>query len=237
MSENSRSFSPLYAVHTEEANMKILNWNLSPRAEKEKNMAKSAHNILLPLIPEKEFKHGSDEKSFYCVWIWSSTPNMLLCLLVSIDATQRRCGRTSTTVYRLFVFEDAGIIYVRAIVFRLCIQYGTRANCSRKVREIESSSWERWLGWRGRRMMICKRPVPPDDHLQEARSSGCSFTRGLSLQIIICKWPDPPDDHLQEAVSSGWSFARGWILRMIIWRGWILRMIICKRADPQDDHL
>ena len=124
MSENSRSFSPLYAVHTEEANMKILNWNLSPRAEKEKNMAKSAHNILLPLIPEKEFKHGSDEKSFYCVWIWSSTPNMLLCLLVSIDATQRRCGRTSTTVYRRFVFEDEGIIYVRAIVFRYFIQNG-----------------------------------------------------------------------------------------------------------------
>ena len=48
----------------------------------------------------------------------------------------------------------------------------TRANCSRKVREIESRSWERWLGWRGWRTVICKRPVPLYDHLQEAGSSG-----------------------------------------------------------------
>ena len=38
------------------------------------------------------------------------------------------------------------------------------------------------------RMIICKRQVPPDYHLQEA---------------------GPPDDHLQEAGPSGSSFARG----------------------------
>ena len=53
-----------------------------------------------------------------------------------------------------------------------CSAGKTRANCSRKVREIESGSWERWLGWQGWQIIICKRPVPPDDHLQEPRSSG-----------------------------------------------------------------
>ena len=33
-------------------------------------------------------------------------------------------------------------------------------------------------------MIICKRPVPPDDHLQEAGHSGYSS----------CKRPAPPDD-------------------------------------------
>ena len=41
---------------------------------------------------------------------------------------------------------------------------GTRTKCSRKVRDIESGSWQRWLGWRGWWMVICKRPVPLDDH-------------------------------------------------------------------------
>ena len=61
----------------------------------------------------------------------------------------------------------------------------TRTNCSRKVREIESGSWQRWLGWQGWQMIICKRPVPPDDHMQEARSSKWSFERGQIM--IICK--------------------------------------------------
>ena len=100
----------------------------------------------------------------------------------------------------------------------------TRANCFRKVHEIESRSWERWLGWR---LIICKRPVPPDDHLQEARSSRWSFARGRILWMTICKWPVPPKDHLQVARSSGWSFARG----QIFW------LIIFKRPDPLDDHL
>ena len=45
------------------------------------------------------------------------------------------------------------------------------------------------------RMIICKRPVPPVDHLQKAGH---------------------PVDHLQTAGQSGSSFARGWSLRMII---------------------
>ena len=76
-------------------------------------------------------------------------------------------------------------------------------------------------------MIICKRPDPPDDHLQVARSSGWSFQRGRVLRMIICKRQDPQDGHLQEACSSKWSFASSWILRMII----------CKWPDPPDDHL
>ena len=56
--------------------------------------------------------------------------------------------------------------------------YKTRTNCSRKVRETESGSWQSWLGWRGWQMIICKRPVPPDNNLQKARPSGWSFARG-----------------------------------------------------------
>ena len=43
--------------------------------------------------------------------------------------------------------------------------YKTRTNCSGKVRETESGSWQSWLGWRGWQKIICKRPVSPDDHL------------------------------------------------------------------------
>ena len=35
-------------------------------------------------------------------------------------------------------------------------------------------------------MIICKRPDPQDDHLQEARSSGWSFAKGWILRMIIC---------------------------------------------------
>ena len=132
-----------------------------------------------------------------------------------------------------------------------------RANCSRKVREIESRYWEGWIGWQGWRMIICKRSVPPDDHLQEARSSGLLFARGRILWMIICEWPIPQNDHLQVARSFEWSFARGWILQMVICKrpdspddllkeagssGWsfasgqIHRMVICKRLDPLDDN-
>ena len=75
-------------------------------------------------------------------------------------------------------------------------------------------------------MIFCKRPVnpddhlqdlvQPDDHLQEASPSRWSFARGRSLQMIICKRPANSDDHLQEAILSGWSFARGWSIQMII---------------------
>ena len=101
----------------------------------------------------------------------------------------------------------------------------TRTYISRKVREIESGSSQRWLGWRGDGwsflrgqplwMIICKRLVPPDDQLQEAGPYKWLFARGRSLLMIICKRLAPPDDHLQEASSSGWSFVRGRPLRMV----------------------
>ena len=77
------------------------------------------------------------------------------------------------------------------------------------------------------RMIICKRPVPPDDHLQEASPSVSSFARGRPLRMTICKRSVPSDHHLQEAGPSGWSSARGRSL-------WI---IICKRPTTPDDHL
>ena len=62
----------------------------------------------------------------------------------------------------------------------------TRANCSRKVREIESGSWQMQLGWRDWQMIICKRPAPQVDHLQEAGHSEWSFARDWPLWMIIC---------------------------------------------------
>ena len=53
------------------------------------------------------------------------------------------------------------------------------------------------------RMIICKRLVPPDNHLQEGGPSRWSFARGRSLWMIICRRSIPPDDHLQEAGPSG----------------------------------
>ena len=53
------------------------------------------------------------------------------------------------------------------------------------------------------RMIICKRPVPPDDHLQEASPSVSSFARGRPLRMTICKRSVPSDHHLQEAGPSG----------------------------------
>ena len=65
-------------------------------------------------------------------------------------------------------------------------------------------------------MIICKRPVHPDDHLQEAGPSGWSFAKGRSIRMIHYERPVHPDDHLQEAGPSIWSFAKGWSIRMII---------------------
>ena len=76
-------------------------------------------------------------------------------------------------------------------------------------------------------MIICKRPVQPDDHLQEASPSRWSFAWGRSIQMFICKRLVDPDNHLQEAGQFRWSFARG---RSI-------RMMICKRPVHPDDHL
>ena len=51
---------------------------------------------------------------------------------------------------------------------------------------IESGTWQRWLGWRVWQKIICKRPVPPDDHLQEADVTSISdgFFLFISLSII-----------------------------------------------------
>ena len=58
-------------------------------------------------------------------------------------------------------------------------------------------------------MIICKRPVPLDHHLQEAGTSRSSFARGRPLRMTVCKKLVSPDHHLQEAGPSGSSFARG----------------------------
>ena len=76
-------------------------------------------------------------------------------------------------------------------------------------------------------MIICKRPVPLDHHLQEAGTSRSSFARGRPLRMTVCKKLVSPDHHLQEAGPSGSSFARGRPLRMTI----------CKRPVPSDHHL
>ena len=60
-----------------------------------------------------------------------------------------------------------------------------RANCYRKVSMIESRSWERWFGLRGWWMIICKRLVPLDDHLQVAGTSRWSFARARIARRII----------------------------------------------------
>ena len=83
-------------------------------------------------------------------------------------------------------------------------------------------------GKRGRfRMIICKRPVPLNNHLQEAGPNGWSFAKGRSLQVIICKRLVHPNNHLQSAGPSRWTFARGRSMLMIIY----------KRPVHPDDHL
>ena len=59
------------------------------------------------------------------------------------------------------------------------------------------------------RMIICKRPAPLDDHLQEAGPSGSSFARGRPFRMTICKRPVPLDHHLQEAGPPFWQPRQG----------------------------
>ena len=51
-------------------------------------------------------------------------------------------------------------------------------------------------------MIICKRPVLPDHHLQEAGPSGWPSARGRSLWIIICKRPAPDFDNHEEGTKN-----------------------------------
>ena len=64
-------------------------------------------------------------------------------------------------------------------------------------------------------MIICKMPVHPDNHLQEAGPSGGSFTKGRPIRMIICKRPAHPDDHLQKGSQSRWLFAKAQPIQMI----------------------
>ena len=43
-------------------------------------------------------------------------------------------------------------------------------------------------------MIICKWPDPPDDHLQEAESSGKSFERSRIHWMIICNKDNDNDN-------------------------------------------
>ena len=79
------------------------------------------------------------------------------------------------------------------------------------------------------RMIICKRPVHPDDNLQGAGLSRWSFARGRSIQMIIRKRPIHPNDHSQEADPSEWSFARGRSIRMIICKLSLIHIWRCRR--------
>ena len=89
----------------------------------------------------------------------------------------------------------------------LCIHIvETRTNCSRKFLEMKSGSWQSWLGpslgWQGWQVIICKRQVLLDDHLQKAGLSGWSFARGRYIQMILCKRLATLDDYLQEANNN-----------------------------------
>merc|ERR1711973_1045269 len=66
-------------------------------------------------------------------------------------------------------------------------------------------------------MIICKRPVDQDDHMQEAGLSGGSFTRGRSLRMIIC--------------IGLWSlFVAGHCLSVVLVCGWwLFGLGRCKR--------
>ena len=93
----------------------------------------------------------------------------------------------------------------------------------------EVCSRSKWSFARGQliRMMICKRPVDQDDHLQKADPSRWTFARCRSIRMIICKKPVNQDDHLQ---GAGWS-------RLSFPRGCSILMIICKRLIHLDEHL
>ena len=47
------------------------------------------------------------------------------------------------------------------------------------------------------RMIICKMPVHPDDHMQKAGPTRRSFAKGRPILMINCKAPVVPYDHLQ----------------------------------------
>ena len=58
-------------------------------------------------------------------------------------------------------------------------------------------------------MIICKRPDPPDDQLLEAGSTGLSFARGWSIQMIICKRRVFPNERKWRQCNKGDSSSLG----------------------------
>ena len=95
--------------------------------------------------------------------------------------------------------------YWNCILGPITIETRPIKQCKSLMQKAGTSGWS-FANGQPLRMIICKRPVPSDDHLQEACPFGWSFARGRPLQMIICKRPAPPDDHLQEAGPFGWSF-------------------------------
>ena len=68
----------------------------------------------------------------------------------------------------------------------------------------------RWSFAKGRSilMIICKRLIHQDDHLQKAGPSRWSFVKRRLIKMVTCKRLVHLDDHLQEAgPSDPWSFA------------------------------
>ena len=61
------------------------------------------------------------------------------------------------------------------------------------------------------RIIICKRPASPNDHLQEAGPSGWPFAEGRSLRIIICKRPAPHFDNHEKGMKN--EFLRPFTMR------------------------
>ena len=107
----------------------------------------------------------------------------LLLILRQTSCTFETCANKSKTSSWLSIVKSEkdqhGKLYNIAI--------WTKTNCTRKVCEIDSGSWQRWLGWWRWRMIICKRPILLNDHLQEAGPSRWSFARGRPLILTITK--------------------------------------------------
>ena len=78
-------------------------------------------------------------------------------------------------------------------------------------------------------MIICKRSVDPDDHMQEASWSRWLFAIGQSIRIIICKRSFDPDGHLQKADRSSWSVNQDDHLHLsiVVICHWSLFVICC----------
>ena len=120
--------------------------------------------------------------------------------------------------------------------------------CTRK-RQLSSNYWNpqflllmlqpsRSSFARGRplRMTICKRPVPPDDHLQEAGPFEWSFARVRPLPMIIWMRSAHPDDNLQKA---GPSRSRGRPLILTTTKRhekWIFETLHTKKSQKADQR-